>query len=93
MVSLDGDLMNQLAYPLSGIKVDVENFEYFVLQGAIELIKQYKPIVMAELWDNARKNACIDLMKNEGYDVKVISNKTLVDYTNQQSLNYFFIPK
>jgi hypothetical protein len=48
---------------------------------------------MAELWDNARKNACIDLMKNEGYDVKVISNKTLVDYTNQQSLNYFFIPK
>ncbi|MDO9157727.1 FkbM family methyltransferase [Sediminibacterium sp.] len=93
MVSLDADLMGKLSYPVSGIKVDVENFEYFVLQGTIELIKQYKPIVMAELWDNARKNACIDLMKNEGYNVKVISNKTLVDYTNQQSLNYFFIPK
>jgi len=93
MVSLDADLIGKLVNPVLGIKVDVENFEFFVLQGSVELIKLYKPIVMAELWDNARKNACIELMQNLGYSIKVICNKALVDYTNQQSLNYFFIPK
>ena len=93
MVSLDNDLLGKVKHPVVGIKVDVENFEFFVLQGSIELIKRYKPVVMAELWDNARKNACIELMNNLGYAVKVISNKVLVDYTNQPSLNYFFVPK
>lgn len=93
MVSLDSDLLNKIIHPLVGIKVDVENFEFFVLQGSIELIKLYRPIVMAELWDNARKMACIELMRNLGYEVKIIKNKNLVAYTNQHSLNYFFIPK
>jgi FkbM family methyltransferase len=93
MVSLDADLIGKVSHSVVGIKVDVENFEFFVLQGTVELIKLYKPIIMAELWDNARKNACIDLMENSGYSIKVISNKALVDYTNQQCLNYFFIPK
>jgi len=93
MVSLDNDLLGKSLHPVVGIKVDVENFEFFVLQGSIELIKLYKPVVMAELWDNARKNACIELMRNLGYTIKIISNKVLVEYTNQQSLNYFFIPK
>ncbi len=93
MVSLDSDLLDQIMPPLVGIKVDVENFEFFVLQGSIELIKRYKPVVMAELWDNARKKACIELMEKLGYSTKVISSRLLVDYTNQQSLNYFFIPK
>jgi len=48
---------------------------------------------MAELWDDERKKACIGFMKSLGYSIKVISNKTLVDYTNQQCLNYFFMPK
>lgn len=93
MVTLDADLIGNVLNPIVGIKVDVENFEFFVLQGTVELIKLYKPVVMAELWDNERKNACIELMENLGYRVKVISNKALIDYTNQQSLNYFFIPK
>lgn len=93
MVSLDADLLGKVEYPIVGIKVDVENFEFFVLQGTVELIKLYKPIVMAELWDNVRKNACIELMENLGYGVKIIHNKALIDYKGQQSLNYFFIPK
>jgi FkbM family methyltransferase len=93
MVSLDADLIGNILNPVVGIKVDVENFEFFVLQGTVELIKLYKPIIMAELWDDERKKACIGFMKSLGYSIKVISNKTLVDYTNQQCLNYFFMPK
>lgn len=93
MVSLDSDLLSDGLLPIAGIKVDVENFEFFVLQGAVGLIKLYNPIVMAELWDNDRKIACIGLMEELGYETKVIINKKLVPYTSQQSLNYFFIPK
>ena len=93
MVSLDSDLFINELLPIAGIKVDVENFEFFVLQGAVRLIKLYKPIVMAELWDNDRKFACIALMNELGYQTKVIINKKLETYTSQQSLNYFFIPK
>lgn len=93
MVTIDSNLLNNNVLPVVGIKVDVENFEFFVLQGSIELMKQFKPIVMAELWNNNRKKACIQLMEEIGYEVKVVENKQLVEYSNQHTLNYFFIPK
>jgi FkbM family methyltransferase len=93
MVTIDSNLLDKNILPVVGIKVDVENFEFFVLKGSVELIKKFKPIVMAELWDNNRKNACIQLMEEIGYEVKVVENKRLVEYSNQQTLNYFFIPK
>lgn len=92
MVTISEDLLGLNLPPIVGIKIDVENFEYFVLQGSTSLIKQYMPVVMAELWDNGRKNNCIQLMKELGYKVKIVINGMLVDYTNQKALNYFFIP-
>lgn len=93
MVSLDSDWMNGSdSRRISGIKVDVENFEYFVLNGAEQLLEKYKPVVMAELWDNSRKKACILLMEKLGYRVFIIKDKALVPYMGQSSLNYFFIP-
>lgn len=93
MVTISGDLSDKILFPIIGIKIDVENFEYFVLQGATSLIEQYMPIVMAELWDNERKNNCIQMMQELGYDVKIVINSKLVEYSNQKALNYFFIPK
>lgn len=92
MVSIDEDLLQTTIPPVVGIKVDVENFEYFVLQGAQKIIKKYRPVVMAELWGNDRKIACIELMQHFDYQVKVIVDHQLVPYTQQNSLNYFFVP-
>lgn len=92
MVSIDEDLLNANVPPVIGIKVDVENFEYFVLQGAQKIIKKDRPVVMAELWGNDRKRACIELMEYLGYQVKVVVNNQLVPYEQQNALNYFFIP-
>lgn len=92
MVSIDEDLLQTDLPPVIGIKVDVENFEYFVLQGAQKIITKYRPVVMAELWGNDRKKACIELMQHFDYQVKVIVNNQLIPYTQQTSLNYFFIP-
>ena len=33
------------------IQLDVEGFEYYSLQGGIETIKAYKPVIVLEIWD------------------------------------------
>lgn len=92
MVTLDSDWESHNNPLIAGIKVDVENFEYFVLKGAKNLIMKFRPIVMAELWDNGRRNSCLQLMQELGYETYIIKEKKLVKYLGQASLNYFFIP-
>jgi len=92
MVTLDSDWESYKDNSVVGIKVDVENFEYFVLKGAKNLIAKFRPIVMAELWDNNRRNSCIQLMQELGYETYIIKNKKMIKYLGQSSLNYFFIP-
>lgn len=91
MVTLDYDTFRS-SLPVKGIKIDVENFELFVLEGASQIMKHHRPIVMAELWGNSRKEACMNLMRSLDYSVKVVSSGVLIDYSGQEALNYFFIP-
>ncbi len=79
--------------PVTAIKMDVENFEYFVLDGAKELLKKHKPIIYCELWDNENRNKCFELVKNLGYSIKVLEKGQLVPYTKEiVTQNFFFIP-
>lgn len=82
-----------LKQPLTAIKIDVENFEYFVLKGGENLLKKYKPIVYAELWDNENRNKCFSLMTSIGYQIKVLQQEVLVgfDTTKHEHQNFFFI--
>lgn len=87
------NLLNVLgSNKVSAIKIDVENYEIFVLKGAKKLLKAHKPIVFAELWDNERKNDCILLMESLGYETKVHVDNKLVPYRGKKSVDYFFIP-
>lgn len=88
------DLMNHLQLPQSvaAIKIDVENQEWEVLNGALQLIRQNKPIILAELWNDHKKTDCIHLMQSLGYETKVLMNEALVAYEGQDALDYFFIP-
>ena len=84
--------------PVTAIKMDVENFEYFVLEGAMQLLKKYKPIIYCELWDNENRNKCFDLMKGLGYDIKILVKAQLVLYTKEimkdyPTQNFFFTRK
>ena len=36
---------------IQGIKIDVENFEYYALKGGRRILTDNKPIIYAELWD------------------------------------------
>ncbi len=77
---------------IDAIKIDVENFEYYVLQGAEELIKRHKPVIYCELWNNEKRMLTINYLKNTlGYRVRVFEKNRLVDYTGQQVSDFYFI--
>lgn len=80
------------AKPVAGIKIDVENYEYNVLEGAKELLIRYKPIVYAELWENQNRIDCIKLLSDIGYGIFVIESGVLVkfDADRHKTQNFFF---
>lgn len=84
--------MQNLSKPVSGIKIDVENYEFQVLEGAVQLIKRYKPIIYAELWDNQNRKNCMDFLSNLGYQIFVLENGVLVifDSLKHKTQNFFF---
>lgn len=66
------------------IKIDVEGFEYKVIQGALNTIKRYRPIIQTEFIEehmNRAGSTCAeveDLMKSLGYAGKL---RTGLDYS------------
>jgi len=80
---------------VTAIKLDVENFEYFVLKGAENTIKKFKPLIYCELWDNKNRLDCFTLMKEHGYTIKVLHNNELIDFDHllHKTQNFFFIPE
>jgi len=78
--------------PVTGIKIDVENYEFEVLKGAVKLIARYKPLIYAELWDNPNRAQCIKLLTDIGYNTYVLKDKELVPFEakKHQTQNFFF---
>ncbi|MFT5859244.1 MAG: FkbM family methyltransferase [Flavobacteriaceae bacterium] len=78
---------------VQGIKMDVENFEYFVLMGGKELLKKNLPIIYTELWDNENRQKCFKLLSELGYSTYVIINDVRVpfDPAIHQVQNFIFI--
>jgi len=80
------------AKAIGAIKIDVENFEYEVLTGAKELLLKHKPLILCEIWDNEKREATLNFLKNEiGYSIKIYDGEKLVPLTGQNELNYFMI--
>jgi len=78
---------------ITGIKIDVENFEYYVLKGAENLLKKYMPLIYCELWDNDNRKKTMELLKNLGYQVKILEDKKLTSFVPEKHIshNFFFI--
>jgi FkbM family methyltransferase len=80
------------AEKITAIKIDVENFEYYVLKGGEALLRKHKPIIYCELWDNEKRYLTLNYLKGLGYKVKVYQEEKLVDYTDQKVINFFLVP-
>jgi len=50
------------------IKIDVEGAEYFVLQGMEKVLKDGKPILVIEIWEDSKyKEKTLELLEKYGY--------------------------
>lgn len=78
---------------ISAIKIDVENFEFFVLDGAKILIAKNKPVVYAELWENENRDKCFELFKNLNYKAVVVVDKKAVEFNPSihKTQNFIFL--
>ncbi len=78
---------------ISGIKIDVENFEYFVLEGGRELIVRDQPVIYAELWDNDNRQRCFTLMRELSYKIFVYHEGQIQNYSPEKhsTQNFFFL--
>ena len=86
--------LQNLPQRISAIKIDVENFEYFVLEGARNLITTHQPVVYAELWDNENRKQCFTLFKNLHYSAFIVAGEKLVkfDPVRHETQNFIFLP-
>ena len=80
---------------ISAIKIDVENFEFFVLDGAKQLIAKNRPVVYAELWENENREKCFDLFKSLNYKTVVVVDKKAVEFNPaiHKTQNFIFLTK
>lgn len=78
---------------ISGIKIDVENFEFFVLDGAKQLIAKNRPVVYAELWENENREKCFELFKSLNYKTIVVVDKKAVEFDKaiHRTQNFIFL--
>lgn len=95
VVEVEMDTLDHL-FPnkkIKAIKIDVENFEYFVLKGGIKLISTNKPVIYTELWDNENRVNCIDFLKTMDYKCFVIENGQITLFNSQihKQHNFLFI--
>lgn len=79
---------------ISAMKIDVENFEYFVLEGGKNFLKKYKPLIYIELWENDNRTQCFSLVQELGYKVNVVMSQKLVEYdpSAHRTQNFIFTP-
>ena len=89
--TLDDLFKNQ---KIAAIKMDVENFEFFVLKGGKEVIQRDRPVIYVELWDNENRVKCFEFIRSLGYQVYVLENNalTLFDAKIHKQHNFTFVP-
>jgi FkbM family methyltransferase len=87
-VKLD-DAFSNIA--IAGIKMDIENFEFFALDGGRQLIEQNLPVIYLELWPNENRDNCFTLLTALGYGAYVVENNKLVEYNPAKHIKQNFI--
>jgi FkbM family methyltransferase len=94
VVRLDDELPT-LPRPITAIKMDVEEFEFQVLEGSRELIAQDHPIILTELFPNEVRRQCFEFIQAYGYSINVLTPEgklTPFDAEQHKAINFFFLP-
>lgn len=92
MTTLDALVSNENK-PVVGIKIDVENYEYFALLGAKKILNKHKPIIYTELWDNENRTKVMNFLDSLGYGCYVVIDGEIVRFQTDihTTQNFIFI--
>ena len=89
------DTLDKIAHGdrIAGIKMDIENFEYYALLGAKRILSEDKPVIYLELWENENRQKCFDLLSEYGYKPFVRIGDSLEPYDQKMHIKQNFIFK
>ncbi|HTL80288.1 MAG TPA: FkbM family methyltransferase [Bacteroidia bacterium] len=79
---------------IAAIKMDVENFEQFVLRGAKKLLNEQHPVIYTELWENENREKCFEITGESGYKPFVHVSGKLEAYDKVKhagKINFFLL--
>ena len=74
------------------LKIDVEGFEYEVLQGAEEVLKQYSPRIIIETHSKELREKCHSFLSEKGY-LLVDEGRTVINKSGNEITNLFYKSK
>jgi FkbM family methyltransferase len=98
MVTLDAYVTPMGLSQINVIKMDIEGFEYYALQGMAETIRKFQPVLMLELLHHQDTNGtvvlCERLLKDWGYTKWFIDDDGRCSdiQTNPNRHNFIFLP-
>jgi FkbM family methyltransferase len=93
------DEMDELFAPgvrVTGMKIDVEDFESDVIEGARRLLALHRPLVYCELWLTPNRDRTVALMRELGYDAMVCKGGALEPFEpwpHASTQDFFFVPQ
>ncbi len=101
---LDNEIQRLMLKSVDFLKCDVEGSELFVLQGAETMLKQFKPIILLELfeeWCNKcgyKSEDLVNFLKSINYEIFQAKNGKLIKIVstvldNELNYNYFFLDR
>jgi FkbM family methyltransferase len=79
-------------HTIAGIKMDIENYEFFALKGAQTLLERDKPLVYLELWENENRDKCFEFLNSLGYKAFIASDSGLLEFDDsiKNKQNFIF---
>lgn len=76
---------------VAAIKLDVENFERFVLEGALATLRRDRPALYVELWPNENRKRCLEILAGLGYRAFVCESGRETPYDPERHARQNFI--
>jgi FkbM family methyltransferase len=93
------DEMGELFAPgvrVTGMKIDVEDFESEVIEGARRLLAHHRPLVYCELWLTPNRDRTVALMRELGYTAMVYRDgvtEPFEPWPHASTQDFFFVPQ
>lgn len=82
--------------PVAAIKIDVQDFEYQVFDGARDLLRRFRPAIYCELGQGENRTRTLALFADLRYEFKVLRSGGLVAFdsiVHADEWNFFLLPR